>query len=92
MGSASLAFPAIDIPASFILQALEVLILLRFGVPAVITAGVVAGYLLDIPITTDFSSWYAAIGLFPIAVSMLIAFYGFRIALAGKPLWREDLA
>ena len=47
--SARPSAPAIDIPATALLEALEVLVLLRFGVPAVIVAGVVSTYLLDVP-------------------------------------------
>jgi hypothetical protein len=60
-------------------------------VPAVITLGVVSTYLLDVPITLDFSSWYAAIGIAPLAASILIAWYGFRVSLAGRPLWRDEI-
>ncbi len=83
--------PAIDIPANVILQLLEVLVLLHFGVPAVITLGVVSTYLLDVPITLDFSSWYAAIGIASLAAAILIAWYGFRVSLAGRPLWRDEI-
>ncbi len=81
--------PAIDIPATIIMELLEVVVLLRFGVPAVITGGIVAVYLLDVPITLDFSLWYAAIGIVPLAACALIAWYGFRTSLAGRPLLAE---
>jgi serine/threonine-protein kinase len=81
---------AIDIPATVISELIEVLVLLRFGVPAVIAGGIVSTYLLDTPITFDFSSWYADIGVAAIAGSILIAWYGFRVSLAGRPLWRDD--
>ncbi len=84
------AAPAIDIPATVILQLLEVLVLLHFGVPAVITMGVVSTYLLEVPVTLDFSSWYAAIGIAALAACILIAWYGFRTSLAGRPLWRDE--
>jgi serine/threonine-protein kinase len=81
----------VDIPATVILIALEVLVLLRFGVPAMIVAGVVSTYLLDVPITLDFSSWYAGLGMFPVVACGLIAWYGFRTALAGRRLWRDEM-
>jgi serine/threonine-protein kinase len=91
MAIGSVAAPAIDIPAAAILQLLEVLVLLRFGVPAVIVAGVVSTYLLDVPMTLDFSSWYAAIGFLPLIGSALIAWFGFRTALAGRPLLKDEM-
>jgi hypothetical protein len=84
--------PAIDIPATALLEALEVLVLLRFGVPAVIVAGVVSTYLLDVPITLDFSSWYVGLGILPLAACAFIAWYGFRTALAGRSIWGDEVA
>ncbi len=83
--------PMIDIPATVCLQAIEIFVLLRFGVPAVIAGGLVMNYLLDVPMTLDFSSWYAAIGLLPLVACGLIAWYGFRTSLAGKPLLKDEM-
>ena len=57
------AAPAIDIPATVLLETLEVLVLLHFGVPAVIVADVISNYVVNVPNTLDFSSWYASTGL-----------------------------
>jgi Protein kinase domain len=83
--------PWIDIPATALLEAIEVLVLLHFGVPAVIVAGVVGTYLLDVPITLDFSSWYAGVGVLAVAACALIAWYGFRTALAGRSVWGDEV-
>ena len=41
--------------------------------------------------TLDFSSWYAGIGMLgPVTVAALAAF-GFWTALAGQPLFRDEL-
>jgi hypothetical protein len=37
----------------------------------------------------DFSSWYIGLALIPPVVVALIALYGFRTALAGRPLIPE---
>jgi hypothetical protein len=89
VGSPSM--PGVDIPATALFEALEVLVLLRFGVPAIIVAGVVSTYLLDVPITLDFSSWYAGVGVLTLAACALIAWYGFRTALAGRSVWGDEL-
>jgi hypothetical protein len=89
--SGSLPAPWIDIPATVLLEAIEVFLLLRFGVPAVIVAGIVATYLLDVPITLDFSSWYAGIGVMTLVACALIAWYGFRTALAGRSVWGDEV-
>jgi predicted Ser/Thr protein kinase len=89
--SGSPSAPWIDIPATVLLEAMEVFLLLRFGVPAVIVAGVVGTYLLDVPITVDFSSWYAGIGVLALVACALIAWYGFRTALAGRSVWGDEV-
>ena len=83
--------PAIDIPARLLIEALEVLVLLHFGVPAVIVANIISNYIVNVPLTLDFSSWYAGIGLLAVGACAFIAWYGFRTALAGRPVWSDDM-
>ena len=91
MSLGSLTAPVIDIPATVFVETLEVFALLRFGIPAVIVAEITATYLMDTPITFDFSSWYAGFGVLSIAACGLLAWYGFRTALAGRPVWGDDV-
>ena len=45
------------------------------------------GHCLEFPLTTDSSAWYAGTSLFVLLVLAAIAIYGFRIALAGRPMF-----
>lgn len=90
MSAGATAAPAIDIPAAVLLEALEVFAVLRFGIPAVIVAGLISAYLLDVPLTLDFSSWYAWVGLLAVAACGSMAWFGFRTALAGRALWGDE--
>ncbi len=78
--------PAIDIPATVIFQAIDVLVLLRLGVLPIVAADLAQSFLQNTPATLDFSSWYAGVGLTAPVLIALIAWFGFRTALAGRPL------
>jgi hypothetical protein len=47
--------------------------------------------LLNVPITLDFSNWYAARSLSVVIGFVAIAAWGFYTSLAGQRLWKDDL-
>ena len=57
--------------------------LLRFGLLSSAVSWIVS-HVLFAPLTTDFSRWYAWRGLFPVALVMGCALYGFKLALARR--------
>ena len=63
-----------------------ILVFLRFGLLALIFCNYFAHF-LEFPLTTDSSAWYAGTSLFLLLVLASIAVYGFRIALAGHPMF-----
>jgi serine/threonine-protein kinase len=81
--------PWVDYPVSMLYQAVFAFILLRFGLVAAISAAVGLQLLESCPATLDFSAWYVGLSLIPPAIVALIALYGFRISLAGRPLIRD---
>lgn len=83
--------PWIDVPAILIVGALNIGVLLRYGMLALIVVDVISECLLGLPRTFDLSAWYAGIGLAPLAAVALVAIFGFRTSLAGRPVLREDL-
>ena len=58
----------------------------RFGLLAWVFANYF-GHCLQFPLTTDFSAWYAGTSLFVLLALAALAAYGFRIALAGRPMF-----
>ena len=58
----------------------------RFGLLAIVF-GNFFGHFLEFPLTTDSSAWYAGTSLFLLSVLAALAIYGFRIALAGQPMF-----
>ena len=65
--------------------------LTRFGIVSTFVGIVVANLLLGFPLTTDMSAWYAGPAIFAVALIAAGAIYAFRGAIAGRPLFREEL-
>jgi hypothetical protein len=89
--SAGTAYPAVDWTINLLQAGLGVFLLMRYGLVALIAAGALTSLLLDVPRTLDFSLWYAPMGMAPLVLAALIAVYGFRVSLAGRPLFKDDL-
>ena len=82
----STSYPWIDYTATALFAGLIVLILLRFGLLALISTEALSEFLTGVPRTLDFSAWYAGIGVVSLVLVALIAIYGFRTSLAGHKL------
>ena len=63
-------------------------VLLRFGLLAAIVAYVSYNMLGTFPPTLDLSAWYIGLVPIPLLAVALIAIYGFRTSLAGRPLFQ----
>ncbi|MFQ5472788.1 MAG: hypothetical protein ACE5FA_07890, partial [Dehalococcoidia bacterium] len=68
-----------------------VVALLRFGLLSLAVAFLFEDCLRFIPITLDFSAWYATGSLVTMLLLLAVAVYGFHTALAGRPLLKEDM-
>jgi hypothetical protein len=84
------SYPWVDTPANLLFAALYTVVLLRFGLLALVVTELVATCLLGVPRTLDFSSWYAAMGMAPLAICAALAFFGFRTSLGGRKLLNEE--
>jgi hypothetical protein len=65
-------------------------ILFRFGFLALVTAASVSTMFATIPFTPDPSSWVFGGSLVAIAIAIAVALYGFRAALAGRPVFSGE--
>jgi len=90
ISSPAMYYPAVDWPIGLLVDALSVFLLMRYGLLVLIASTALANLLLTVPRTLDFSLWYAPMGMLPLVVAALIAFYGFRISLAGQPLIQDE--
>jgi hypothetical protein len=66
--------------------------LFRYGFLSVVVASAVWALLTNIPMTYDMSSWIFGGTAVALALVLGLAIYGLRIALAGRPLFRDELA
>jgi hypothetical protein len=65
--------------------------LVRFGLIVLAVGAFFADALLNVPITLDFSNWYAGRSLCAVLGFVAIAVWGFHTSLAGQRLWKDDL-
>ncbi|MGA3017948.1 MAG: protein kinase [Bryobacteraceae bacterium] len=89
--SAGTVYPWIDYPIALLMAGLYAFVLMRFGLLALVFAETLSDFLLGVPRTLDFSSWYAWIGMAPLLVVAAIAIFGFRTSLGGRPLLRDEM-
>ena len=84
--------PFIGWSVNIVFFGLMVITLMQLGLVALTAAMFVAIFLSQFPVTTDFSVWYSGQVAFTFIVLLALAAYGFRIALAGQRLIRDELA
>jgi serine/threonine protein kinase len=81
----------LETPIWLIIYGVAAFAVVRFGLIVLATAVLTVDVLLNVPVTLDFSNWYAARSFFVFLFFVLIAAWGFYTALAGQRLWKEDL-
>jgi serine/threonine-protein kinase len=81
--------PAVDYPLNALAYGVFAFALLRYGLLAAIVASTI-GDLLDLGGVLDFSSWSAGNAVVPFVLVLLLAVYGFRKSLGGRPLWTPE--
>jgi len=72
--------------------AVLVFTLVRLGLLSLVVMMITSLCLWHFPFTTDFSRWYAGLGLVGLLAFTAIAVYGFWVSLAGQPLFKDELA
>jgi hypothetical protein len=95
-----MSLPAVlqsDAPPAFsifpvLVWAILAFVLIRYGVVAITAMFLFSSLLDSFPITTDTSAWYASIGYVAVLLMAAMVFYGFRTALAGKPMFGDQVA
>ena len=66
-------------------------VLFRFGLLAVVVGSTVGDLFLNLPLTFDLTAWYAPTTLLVVALTLGLAGWGFWVALAGRPLFRDEI-
>ncbi len=84
--------PYVLMPAHALVYLLVVVILLRYGILALMVCILMTNLMLTGAFSTNFSAWYGASSLLALVVVILATAYGFRMTTAGQPLlgrWLE---
>jgi serine/threonine-protein kinase len=65
--------------------------MVRLGLLAMVVMMLTSFCLWGFPFTTDFSRWYAGIGMIGVLAFAAMAAFGFWVSLAGQPLLKDEL-
>ncbi len=79
--------PIISTVASVLVSVMAMLILIRFGLLALVVTLTLQNVLEAFPLTARLSAWYAETTLFVFSVLLAIAIFAFRFSTAGKSLF-----
>jgi serine/threonine-protein kinase len=85
------ANPWIVGPIQVFVLGLELFVLVRFGILAFLSAYCFSALLGSGPFSWDLSAWTTGVSLVQVSLVVAVAFYAFRVALAGRALFRESL-
>jgi len=83
--------PLTEIPVWLVIYGVAAMAMVRFGLLVLALSVLTVDALLNVPITLDFSNWYAARSLSVLLGFVVIAAWGFYTSLAGQRLWKDDL-
>jgi serine/threonine-protein kinase len=72
-------------PSFLAIFSLFLILLIRFGIIAAISANVVQSIFQNFPVTYDTSAWYAETGFAALAILAVIVLYAFRTSLIRRP-------
>jgi len=74
-----------------IIYSLAAIALVRFGLVSLAAALFLTDFLLNAPMTANFSNWFIGSTIFVYASATALALIAFYTALAGQKLWKEEL-
>jgi serine/threonine-protein kinase len=83
--------PSMDIPVFFLIYTLLVLIVLRFGLVPLAVGVFTTDMMSSVPLTSDFSEWYATTALLALLSVVALAGWGFYHSLGGEPVWKVEM-
>jgi len=83
--------PGIEILTEVLIYGIAALSIVRFGLVTLAVAVFVTDSLGNVPMTSDFSRWYATTALFVPAVILVLTVWAFYAALGGQKLIKSDL-
>ena len=82
---------SIDMPAFFLVYAVLVVVIFRFGLVPLAVGAFTVDMLANIPFTSDFSAWYAPTTILALLSVIALAGWGFYHSLGGQPVWKLEM-
>lgn len=83
--------PLIETPMWLTVYGIAAFTVVRFGLIVLALGVLTVDVLINVPMTLDFSYWYAGRSLSVVLGFLVIAAWGFYTSLAGQRLWKDDL-
>jgi serine/threonine-protein kinase len=84
--------PAIDVAIWATIFAIAAVAIVRFGLITLALAALTVDILANVPITLDFSRWYAPATISVPLVFLVLAIWGFHTALGGQRIFKGEIA
>lgn len=78
---------SVDLPVIVLVWGILALIVLRFGLVPLAVGAFTVDMLGNLPLTADFSAWYAPTAFLALLSVLALAGWGFYHSLGGEPLW-----
>jgi protein kinase-like protein len=82
--------PLFDVPPLVFAVAAGMFLLIRFGLPSLVTILITAKWVGNLPLTVDPSRWYFSYSLVAMLLVAGLAAYSFRASLAGRRLLSDE--
>lgn len=83
--------PQIMAPIWLVVFSIAAFAVSRFGLITLSVAILAGNVLVNVPLTTDFSAWYAPAAWAVLLSFVAIAAWGFYTSLGGQKLWKDEL-
>jgi len=83
--------PYIETPIWLAIYGIAAFTVVRFGLIVLAMGVLTVDILLNVPITLDFSNWYAGRSLSVLLGFVVVAAWGFYTSLASQRFWKDDL-
>ena len=83
--------PSVDAPATLIIYIIAAIVIVRFGLVALICGIFTVDMLANVPFGSDFSAWYMNTSLLALLSVVAMAAWGLYHSLGGQPLWKPEV-
>ena len=84
------SFVKIELPAEILVYAIALLIVIRFGLIPLVCAIFTIDLTINLPFSSDFSTWYMTTSILALLSVLVLAGWGFYRSLGGQRAWKLE--